>query len=147
MPKRLIWRNRRPFQNAVVATAPVCGSLMIAMEVRPPSVEVALPGPVLIGWELGLIVAGLVGVAGLLWPGRCATRLGMELASMLMLGTVTGMYAVALAVIAGRTSVAAASFITAVAIGSWWRAGELLRDLRRMVQSNEPPPDVVGGLP
>ncbi|MER7456765.1 hypothetical protein [Micromonospora sp. NPDC126480] len=147
MPKRLIWRNRRPFQNAVVATAPVCGALMIAMEVRPPVVEVAMPDPVRIGWEAGLIVAGLVGIAGLLWPGRCSTRLGMELASMLMLGTVTGMYAVALAVISGRTAVAATSFIAAVAIGSWWRAGELLGELRGMVESQRSPTDVVGGFP
>ncbi len=147
MPNRLVWRNRRPFQNAVVAIAPVCGTLMLCMETRPPAVEIAMPDPVRIGWELGLILAGLVGIAGLLWPGRCSTRLGMELASMLMLGTVTGMYAVTLAVISGRTSVTAASFISAVAVGSWWRAGELLRDLRGMVDPRRSPTDVVGGFP
>lgn len=147
MPNRLIWRNRRPFQNAVVATAPVCGALMLCLEVEPPSVEVAMPGPVRVGWVLGLIAAGLVGVAALFWPGRCSTRLGMELASMLMLGSVTGMYAVTLAVISGRTAVTAASFVAAVAIGSWWRAGELLRDLRSMVDPQRSPTDVVGGFP
>ncbi|QGN48283.1 hypothetical protein GKC29_16530 [Micromonospora sp. WMMC415] len=148
MPKMRIWRNRQPFQNAVVVTAPVCGVLMITLEVRPPSVEVAMPGPVRLGWELGLVVAGLVGLAGLLWPGRCSTALGIELASMLMLGTLAGMYAVSLAAFSGRMAVAAASFVTAVAIGSWWRSAEIVRDLRVLARPRQPyPGNTFGRLP
>ncbi|MEW2383514.1 hypothetical protein AB0873_15680 [Micromonospora sp. NPDC047707] len=148
MPKMRIWRNRQPFQNAVVVTAPVCGVLMITLEVRPPSVEVAMPGPVRLGWELGLVVAGLVGLAGLLWPGRCSTALGIELASMLMLGTLAGMYAVSLAAFSGRMAVAAASFVTAVAIGSWWRSAEIVRDLRVLARPRQScPGDIFGRLP
>ncbi|MGN9777093.1 hypothetical protein ACTMS0_15210 [Micromonospora sp. H33] len=148
MPKMRIWRNRQPFQNAVVATAPVCGVLMVTLQVRPPAVEVAMPGPVRVGWVLGLIVAGLVGLTGLFWPGRCATALGIELASMLMLGTLAGMYAVALAVFSGRMAVAAASFITAVAIGSWWRSAEIIRDLRGLARPRQPyPGDIFGRFP
>lgn len=148
MPKKRIWRNRQPFQNAVVATAPLCGALMIILEVRPPAVEAAMPGPVRVGWQVGLVVAGLVGVAGLLWPGRCSTALGIELASMLMLGTLAGMYAVAVTVFSGRMAVAAASFITAVAIGSWWRAAEVVRDLRGLARPRQPyPSDILGRLP
>lgn len=129
-----IWRNRRPFENAILITVPVCGLLLITLNVRPPSVEMAMPAPVRIGWELGLIAVGLGGLLGLLWPGRLSTGLGIELASMLLLGTLAGMYAVALAVMSGRMAVAATSFIAAVALGSWWRAAEILLDLRRLIR-------------
>ncbi|MFC4090320.1 hypothetical protein ACFOYX_15925 [Micromonospora sp. GCM10011541] len=136
-PSMRILRNRRPFENAVLATAPVCGALLITLDVRPPSVEMAMPAPIRIGWELGLIAVGLAGLVGLSWPGRISTGLGIELASMLMLGTIAGMYAVAMAVMSGRLAVAAASFIIAVAVGAWWRAVEILLDLRRLVRGIE----------
>ncbi|MGN9809318.1 hypothetical protein ACTMSW_08155 [Micromonospora sp. BQ11] len=148
MPKQRIWRHQRPFQHAIILTAPVCGILMLTLQVRPPSVEMAMPGPVRIGWQVGLIAAGLLGLTGLLWPGRCSTRLGLELASMLMLGTVMGMYAVALWVISGRMAVVAASFITAVALGACWRGWEIVRDLRRLMRPRQPyHADALGGLP
>lgn len=145
MPKRLIWRNRRPFQNAVIVTAPVCGTVMLILDTPP--VGFALPGPIRVGWEVGLVVAGLVGIAGLLWPGRHATGLGLELASMLMLGTVTSMYAVTLGVGGGLAAVTSVSFITAVAIGSWWRGGQLLYELHRLIEPQHPVSDVAGELP
>ncbi|MEU4781832.1 hypothetical protein [Micromonospora sp. NPDC023633] len=50
-----------------------------------------MPGPIQAGWESGLIVAGVAGLLGVVWPGRLSTGLGIELASVLMLGTITGM--------------------------------------------------------
>lgn len=135
MQSMRIWRNRRPFENAVLVTAPVCGLLLIIFNVRPPSVEMAMPRPIRIGWELGLIAVGLGGLLGLTWPGRISTALGIELASMLLLGTLAGMYSVALVVMSGRMAIAATSFITAVAVGSWWRATEILLDLRRLIRN------------
>ncbi|MGK5444761.1 hypothetical protein ACSNN7_23445 [Micromonospora sp. URMC 105] len=132
-----IWRNRRPFENAILITVPVCGFLLITLKVSPPSVEMAMPAPVRIGWELGLIAVGVSGLLGLLWPGRISTGLGIELASMLLLGTLSGMYAVALAVMSGRMAVAATSFIAAVAIGACWRAVEILLDLRRLIRTTD----------
>ncbi|MFG3707426.1 hypothetical protein ACGF7U_22245 [Micromonospora sp. NPDC047670] len=127
--------TQQPFEIAILATAPVCGILLIVLDVRPQSVEMAMPGPIQAGWESGLIVVGVTGLLGVLWPGRLSTALGIELASMLMLGTITGMYAVALSVVAGRQGVAATSFIVAVAIGSGWRAGQILLDLRRLTRA------------
>ncbi|WP_435828223.1 hypothetical protein [Micromonospora purpureochromogenes] len=135
MQSMRIWRNRRPFENAVLVTAPVCGLLLITLNVRPPSVEMAMPRPIRIGWELGFILVGLGGLLGLTWPGRVSTALGIELASMLLLGTLAGMYSVALMVMSGRMAIAATSFITAVAVGSWWRATEILLDLRRLIRN------------
>ncbi|MFG1775594.1 hypothetical protein ACGFIR_19980 [Micromonospora sp. NPDC049051] len=134
MPHNRIRSRHQPFEIAIMATAPVCGILLIIFDARPQSVEMAMPGPIQVGWESGLIVAGCAGLLGLAWPGRLSTSLGIELASVLMLGTVTGMYAVALTVIAGLQGIAATSFVVAVAFGSGWRAIQLSIDLRRLTQ-------------
>ncbi|XTZ13230.1 hypothetical protein ACQSSU_16900 [Micromonospora echinospora] len=122
----------RPFETVVIVVAPVCGALMMALDVRPPSVQQAMPDLVQTGWEFGLLVAGLTGLLGILWPGRCATRLGIELAAILVLATVTGMYVVALSTTAGRQALPATSFIAAVAVGSVWRSLEIVLVLRRL---------------
>ncbi|WP_433553632.1 hypothetical protein ACQP08_10585 [Micromonospora zamorensis] len=75
------------------------------------------------------------GLLGILWPGRLSTGLGVELASVLVLGTITGKYAVASAAMSGRQSIAATSFVAAVAIGSLWRAAQIAVDLRRLVRA------------
>lgn len=137
MPNIRIRSRHQPFEMAVLAIAPICGLLLIVLDVRPPSVEMAMPAPLQAGWESGLIVVGLTGLLGVLWPGRLSTALGIELAAVLVLGTLAGMYAVALAVISGRQAVGAASFITAVAVGSAWRSVEILLDLRRLVRASQ----------
>ncbi|MCX4389736.1 hypothetical protein OG777_22780 [Micromonospora peucetia] len=137
MPHNRIRSRHQPFEIAIMATAPVCGALLIVLDVRPQSVAMAMPGPIQAGWESGLIVVGVAGLLGVLWPGRLSTGLGIELASLLMLGTVTGMYAVALTVVTGRQGVAATSFIVAVAVGSGWRAVQIVLDLRRLTRAGQ----------
>ncbi|MGK5522822.1 hypothetical protein ACSNN9_26175 [Micromonospora sp. URMC 107] len=137
MPHNRIRSRHQPFEIAIMATAPVCGVLLIILDVRPQSVEMAMPGPIQVGWESGLIVAGVAGLLGVVWPGRLSTGLGIELASVLMLGTITGMYAVALMVIAGPQGVAATSFVFAVAVGSGWRAVQITLDLRRLTRAGQ----------
>ncbi|SCL15668.1 hypothetical protein [Micromonospora inyonensis] len=122
----------RPFETVVLLVAPICGALLVALDVRPPSVEQAMPDLVQTGWAAGLLVAGLTGLLGIFWPGRCATRLGIELAAVLILATVTGMYVVALSATAGRQAIPATSFIVAVALGSVWRSVEIVLVLRRL---------------
>ncbi|MEU6078447.1 hypothetical protein [Micromonospora sp. NPDC047074] len=137
MPNNRIRSRHQPFEIAIMGTAPVCGILLIALGVRPQSVEVAMPGPMQTGWEWGLIVAGVAGLLGVLWPGRLSTGLGIELASVLVLGTITGMYAVALTVVTGAQGVAATSFVGAVAVGSGWRAAQITLDLRRLTRAEQ----------
>ncbi|MFG2010197.1 hypothetical protein ACGFNF_14110 [Micromonospora sp. NPDC048868] len=137
MPHNRIRSRHQPFEIAIMATAPVCGVLLIVLDARPQSVEMAMPGPIQVGWESGLIVAGVAGLLGVLWPGRLSTGLGIELASVLVLGTITGMHAVALAVVAGAQGVAAMAFIVAVAVGSVWRAVQIALDLRRLAVAGQ----------
>ncbi|MEU7920962.1 hypothetical protein ACGFIP_12090 [Micromonospora zamorensis] len=129
--------RHQPYEIAVLAAAPVCGVLMMTLEVRPTSVQTAMPVPIQVAWELGLIVVGLGGLLGIAWPGRLSTGLGIELASVLVLGTITGMYAVAVVAMSGRQSIVATSFVVAVTIGSLWRAAQIAVDLRRLVRACE----------
>ena len=110
---------------------------MMTLEVRPTSVQTAMPVPIQVAWELGLIAVGVGGLLGIVWPGRLSTGLGIELASVLVLGTITGMYAVAVVAMSGRQSIVATSFVVAVTIGSLWRAAQIAVDLRRLARACE----------
>ncbi len=137
MRARLLARHR-PYEIAVLVAAALSGILILTLNVRPTSVQLSMPTPILIAWELGQIAVGVVGLLGILWPGRLSTGLGLELASVLVLGTITGMYAVAVLVVSGRNSVVAISFMMAVSVGSFWRAAQIvidLRDLARVCES------------
>ncbi|RAO00305.1 hypothetical protein GAR05_02275 [Micromonospora saelicesensis] len=129
--------RHQPYEIAVLAAAPLCGILMMTLNVRPTSVQTSMPGPIQVAWELGLIAVGVGGLLGILWPGRLSTGLGLELASVLVLGTITGMYAVAVLVMSGRTSIVATSFVMAVTVGSLWRAAQIAIDLRRLARACE----------
>lgn len=133
---RIRSRNQ-PYEIAVLAAASLCGILMMTLNVRPTSVQTSMPGPIQVAWELGLIAVGVGGLLGILWPGRLSTGLGLELASVLVLGTITGMYAVAVLVMSGRTSIVATSFVMAVTVGSLWRAAQIAIDLRRLARACE----------
>ncbi|WP_410812072.1 hypothetical protein [Micromonospora sp. 067-2] len=129
--------RHQPFEIAALSMAPVCGVLLLLLDVRPTSVQMSMPVPIQIGWESSLILVGVGGLLGILWPGRLATGLGIELASVLVLGTISGMYTTALLVAAGRQAVAAASFIAALSIGSLWRAAQIAVDLRRLARATQ----------
>lgn len=126
--------SQRMFEFAVLITAPVCGVLLSVLHVRPQSVELAMPHAMRVCWELGLIVAGVAGLLGMFWPGQLGTGLGIELAAVLMLGAIAAMYVVAVLVVAGEQAVVAASFVSAVALGSWLRSVEIVRSLRWLIR-------------
>ncbi|WP_328425541.1 hypothetical protein OG470_17295 [Micromonospora sp. NBC_00389] len=129
--------RHQPFEVAALAMAPICGVLMLLLGVRPTSVQMSMPLPIQFGWEIGLVLVGVGGMLGILWPGRLATGLGIELASVLVFGTISGMYTMALLVVSGRQATAAASFITALAVGSLWRAAQIAIDLRRLARASQ----------
>ncbi|MEU8254470.1 hypothetical protein AB0C06_09440 [Micromonospora inaquosa] len=126
--------SHRPYEIAVLVAAALSGVLILTLDVRPTSVHLSMPQPILIAWELGQIAVGVGGLLGILWPGRLSTGLGLELASVLVLGTITGMYAVAVSVVSGRNSIVAISFMMAVTVGSFWRAAQIAIDLRRLAR-------------
>ncbi len=126
--------SQRVFELAVLITAPVCGVLLAVLHIRPESVELTMPEAIRVCWEFGLIVAGLAGLLGMFWPGQLGTGLGIELAAMLMLGAIAAMYVVSILVVADEQALVAASFVSAVAFGSWLRSVEIARSLRWLIR-------------
>ncbi|MEV0810306.1 hypothetical protein [Micromonospora sp. NPDC050200] len=129
--------SHRLYEFVVFVTAPVCGVLLVALNVRPQSVEVAMPDAIKVCWEFGLIVVGVAGLLGMFWPGQLGTGLGIELAAVLMLGAIAAMYVVAVLAVAGGQAVVAASFVGAVAVGSWLRSAEIVRSLRLLIRLHQ----------
>lgn len=132
-----ITSGRHPFEVSFLVAALLCGLTLLVAGQRPASVTAAMPGLVQAAWEIGLVVAGLVGVAGVTWRGRLSTALGVELLGVTTLGTATTMYAIALYVVSGLAAIAAGAFVTAVAVASWWRVAQIVRDLRRVARAAE----------
>ncbi|GAA2219868.1 hypothetical protein ACFY2R_27000 [Micromonospora olivasterospora] len=129
--------SNRAYEFAVLAVAPVCGVLLAAGDIRPHSVEVAMPEAMRICWEFGLVAVGVAGLLGMFWPGQLGTGLGIELAAVLMLGAIAAMYVVSVLVVAGAQGVVAVSFVGAVTVGSWLRAAEIARSLRWLVRMHQ----------
>jgi hypothetical protein len=134
VPAIRIVSGRHPFEVTSLATAVLCGSLLIGFDSRPRSVAVAMPDVLEQIWAFGLIVVGVFGLCGIGWRGRVATGLGVELGAMVSFGAVTGMYAIAVFVVSGVGGVAAGCFIAAVAVASWWRCFQIARDLGRLAR-------------
>ncbi|MCX4471799.1 hypothetical protein C5N14_20930 [Micromonospora sp. MW-13] len=66
--------SNRVYEFAVLVTTPVCGLLLAMGDIRPQSVEVAMPGSIRLWWEFGLIVVGVAGLLGMFWPGNWKPR-------------------------------------------------------------------------
>jgi hypothetical protein len=132
---RHILSGRDPFEVTFLVAALVCGIALVVSHRRPPSIAAAMPVVVQEIWEIGLILVGIIGLLGIAWPGQTSTGLGVELCSLVLLGTTTSMYSISLFAISGTMALAAGSFITAIAVASWWRSAQITRDLRRLAQS------------
>ncbi|MFI6761879.1 hypothetical protein ACIBF5_22330 [Micromonospora sp. NPDC050417] len=128
--------GRHPFELTFLLGGLVCGIMMILLDALPRSLVLAMPATVEWSWETGLIVAGLVGLAGVGWPGQLSTGLGLELGAVLLLGANTAMYAIALFSMSGMAALTAGTFIGAVSIGSSWRCAQIIGDLRRLARAS-----------
>jgi hypothetical protein len=126
-----ITSGRHPYEVALLIAAPLVGVIMILSSARPRSMA-AMPMPVSVIWIALLIVAGATGLAGVWWPGRIELSLSIEAVGVLVLGSATSMYTVAVLATAGFAAAAAGGFSAAIAGGSWWRLSQIWRDLRKL---------------
>ncbi len=124
--------GRQPFEVAVLLAVLVCGIVLTVTGARPASVAVGMPATVQAIWEVGLILAGGVGLLGVFWPGTLVTSLGDAWCVVSVLGTVTTMYAIAMYAINGMAAIAAGAFVLGIAVASWWRAGQIGIDQYRI---------------
>lgn len=125
----------------MLAAAAACGCALLVADARPRTVSESMPAMVQVIWEVGLLVCGLVGLVGVGWRGHPATGLGVELGALMLLGSSTAMYGIALFAVAGLQATAAGTFIAAVSAASWWRSTQIVRDLRRIALAS------AGGAP
>ncbi|MGW0432869.1 hypothetical protein ACWDV4_10030 [Micromonospora sp. NPDC003197] len=129
--------GRHPFEAMLFVAALVCGVLLIVAGFQPPSIDVAMPPVVEVIWEVGLVLVGVGGLLGISWPGHLVTGIGIELGAMVLLGTTTAMYSIAVLIVSGRLALIAGAFIGAVAVASLWRSLQILRDLRKLLHASE----------
>jgi hypothetical protein len=124
--------GRHPYEVVLMIAAPAVGFILLLSSTQPPAVDSGMPGFVRAVWMALLIIAGAVGLTGVFWPGRIETSLSIEAVGVLVLGSAAAMYTVAVLAVAGFNGAAAGGFTAAVAAGSWWRLGQIWRDLHRL---------------
>lgn len=131
--------SRHPFEVALLGAATTAGVALLVVG-RPRSVTEAMPVLVQSVWEVALVLTGVVGLAGVYWRGHASVGLGIELGAMVLLGTATAMYAIALFAISGLQALAAGAFLAAIGAASWWRAGQIGGALRWVARLNSGEP-------
>lgn len=138
MPHRTpvtVTSGRHPYEVAVHISMVVCGIALAITDQVPPSATAAMQRPVQVMWIGLLILSGITATVGAYWRGVAQTGMRVELAGVLLLAGGAAMYAFALFIVAGLLALAAGSFVAGIAAGSWWRAGQIVTDLRRIKQS------------
>jgi hypothetical protein len=98
----------------------------------------AMPGWVQAMWSVLAVVAGGLGLVGVLWPGqakslrRLSIALGIEMFGVFVLASVCSMDALALLWAIGLAGVPSGLFTSAIALGAWGRVWRIRTDRRRL---------------
>lgn len=142
MPSIAITSGRHPYQIAVHVSAVFSAVAMVSAGEVPRSAQEVMSGPVLLLWVALLVLSGIGGAAILWWPGELRTALRVELGGVLLLAGGTSMYAIVLFAAAGLQALVAGTFISGLAVGSWWRAAQIVRDVRRVSEMRSTRGDV-----
>lgn len=130
-PVRVV-TGRHPFEVAVLAASPLAAAAMMATNTRPRSVSEGMDNAVMVGWEVGLILAGLIALVGVWWPGKIRNSLAIERVGVLLLGAALSMYVVVVFASAGTGAIVAGGFVGALALASWVRLAQIWKDLRKL---------------
>ena len=127
-----ITTGRHPFQVATVAACPLAAVAIIATGNHPSSLDAALPPPLADVWLVVLAVSGLGAQAGAFWPGELDTGLLVEGGGIAVLASMLTIYASALFIVNGTTAIGPGAFLLALAVAAWWRAAQIVRDVRKV---------------
>ncbi|MBF9133322.1 hypothetical protein I0C86_30810 [Plantactinospora sp. S1510] len=133
----------RPFELTLLAAAATSGIVVVTFPASVPSAV----DPLAIEWSLcavGLVLVAIVGSTLLGCRTNHAVALALRLGSLILLGTASAMYAVALLASFGMVAAPAGVFIAAIAVASWWSAGRITRSVVRPGLSGRRPDDGAG---
>ncbi|MDP9799338.1 hypothetical protein J2S43_007850 [Catenuloplanes nepalensis] len=134
----IVASGRHPFEVCTLLAAFIVGTALHLGAVVPRSVSTAMPPTIQAVWAIGLIVAGLAGLAGVAVPRRrLLVGLGLELLGIGVLGTAATMYSISLYAVSAEQAIVAGGFVSALAVASWWRWGQIIVDLRRLGRAAE----------
>lgn len=124
-----ITTGRHPFQVATVAACPLSAIAIMITGDHPASLDAALPRPFADVWLVILAAGGVVATVGAYWTGDLDTGLITEGAGVALLASMLTIYAAALFLVNGGAGLGAGSFLLAIAVAGWWRAGQTVRDV------------------
>jgi hypothetical protein len=127
-----IGSGRHPFQVLTAVACPLVAAAVLISGQAPRSLDEALPGNLKDIWLIGLAVAGIVTNFGAYWRWELDTGLIVEGGGIALLGSMLTIYVAALFLVSGAAAAAAGGFILMLALGAWWRAGQIVRDVRKV---------------
>jgi len=127
--------GRHPFEVAVLLAATIAGAVLLFIGLSPRSVANEMHPTVQQLWQIELLAGGVIGLAGCFWTGTLYSSLKVEAIGVFILATATSMYSVALATVGGSQAIVAGSFVASIALASWARVFQIVRDLRRATKA------------
>ena len=132
-----VTNGRHPYEVAVHASAVACAVALLIVDEVPRSAAETMGPVVRVLWVCLLAAAGVAQLVGAFWRGSVDTALRVELGGVLLLASGTSMYAVALFAVSGIQALASGTFFAGIALGAWWRAAQIIRDIRRLGRAEE----------
>jgi hypothetical protein len=135
MPYRrlvVLTSRRHPHELMLLVVSVLQGAAYAIGQPRPNSVAVLLPPVVVTAWYVLLLVSGVVGLTGNLWPGHLDTALRLRLSGNFLAAAPAAVYGITLLAFGGLRGSFAASIVLAWAGACMWRAWQLRADLRQI---------------
>lgn len=143
MPHRAaITLGHHPYEITLHLSFLIAGVLLIVTGRIPAAASETMGAPVRVLWISLLIASGVVHLLGVVWRGQPVTGLRIELAGVLLLAGSVSMYAIAVIAVLGLQAAVGGTFLAGIAVGAWWRAGQILAALRMIKKAR-----VVAGVP
>lgn len=134
-----ITTGRHPFQVAIVAAC-LLSSLIIAVTGNEPrSLNRSLPQGFALVWLISLAVNAAIALFGMFSSRVLRRGLVAESGGLIGLATTTTVYSVSLAMLSGWAAVGTGGLVLGIAIACWWRALQIIRDLRRITRAQNHP--------
>jgi hypothetical protein len=127
-----ITTGRHPFQVAIVAACPLSSLIILITDRQPRSLNTALPDWFVNAWLIGFVVSGILALIGMHWRHPLGWGLMIECGGLGGLGAQTAVYSASLALVNGLDALGTGGLVTAIATACWWRAGQIIRDIRRL---------------
>jgi hypothetical protein len=124
--------GRHPFQVATAAACPIAALNALITGSLPPSVQAALASPYAEAVLTVLAVGGVVSLIGSYYPGELIAGLLTEGGGIAAMAGMLSVYAAALFLVSGLNAAAAGGFLVALSAAAWWRAGQILVDVRKV---------------